>query len=115
MIDTNDSSQLDPTADRLEVRVHQVLTQIGIGLGVPVQPKCISRSDIQGDGNEAEPLRLLSVAAEQVDLFLAETDVHGAREIYNLVVEGYPAVLAHDDGTFVVLERVVGGKMEGCS
>jgi len=113
MIDINNPTQLDPVADRLEIRVHQVLAQLAIGLGVPIQPKGVSRSDIQGDGNEAEPLRLLSVAAEQVDLFLAEADVRGPKDVFNLAAEGYPIILAYSDDSFAVFDRVVGRKIEG--
>lgn len=109
--DTTGSGWASPDLDRL----FRLLTRVGLALGVPV-----NRSDIHAvepaenrAGALADVLQVLRISAQQAGIFLKETDLRTADEVVDLVREGLPVIIARIDGSFLVLERSVGRKLEG--
>ncbi|MGB7346987.1 MAG: ATP-binding cassette domain-containing protein [Pirellulaceae bacterium] len=87
----------------------RILTRVGLALGVPIE-----RSDLQShvlDDPDRDPLRMLEDSAEHAGIFLCETAMSSAREVFSYVREGYPVIVVNADGSYVILERLVGRRV----
>ena len=94
-----------------EQQLVRVLTRVGLALGVVVD-----RADIHAleslHSEETDSLHVLRISAQQSGISLRETTLRSAQEGIDLVREGFPVLLSHADGSFVLLEKVVGRKVE---
>ena len=93
-------------------QVLKILSRVGFSLGVAVDRSDVhSVESLQGD-EASDALLVLRISAQQSGIFLKKTGMATADDATELVREGFPVILAGVAGSFVVLEKLVGRKIE---
>jgi putative ABC transport system ATP-binding protein len=93
--------------------IYKVVNRVGQALGMQVEYKGMGDArDGAGAEDEVDPLRTLSVAAALAGIMLKEAKLEGAGEAFAFVREGQPVLASFPDGSFLVLEKIVGRRIE---
>ncbi len=95
-----------------EEQILMILTRMGMSLGISVDRSDVLAMESIPSDSQADALQLLKTSAQQSGMFLKETRFGKAEEVTDLVREGCPVILAGVDGSFVVLEKLAGRKIE---
>ena len=106
------STEDQNTAFHQEV-LYKVLTRLGFAFGISIE-----QSDMQAGGNSInsaayDPLAALIVSARHAGIYLRETKVESAKEVFGFLREGFPIVVASANDEFLVLEKASGQRAEG--
>jgi putative ABC transport system ATP-binding protein len=93
-------------------RILEALRRIGVCLDITVDIAALNLGDVRVDDSEDRQSRLLVEGARQAGIFMTSRDDVTAKEVTSSLAERFPVVLAQEDGTYWVFERLVGGKVE---
>ncbi len=105
-----DSNNHEDDGKLTESKILKILTRIGLQLDIPIDPSDAQTTD-QSELNR-DPLGQLIRSALQAGIILSEIRIESAIEAIGTVQERHPVVLALADGTFVILEKIQGRKIE---
>lgn len=90
----------------------KVVNRLSYGLDMPVGYIALGDTAQEASASESDPLQALSELARLAGILIKEVDLDGADEVIAFVHEGHPVVLSLADGTFVVLEKRAGRRLE---
>ncbi len=100
------------SASEREDSIYQVLLRVNASLQIAMDRSSIDLGDISHADPEATNRQLLVSGAQKVGVAIRELQLGSVQDIVNLVGEGFPVVIASPDGSFHVLEKVIGSKIE---
>jgi putative ABC transport system ATP-binding protein len=106
------TSPLDPNGKATDETLFRVLTQVGLALRMPVDLTDIQVSVSTSEDSRTDSLDKLIAGAKRAGIFPRESILASADEAIGFVREGHPVIIAYSDGSFVVLERPAGRKVE---
>jgi len=90
--------------------LYGVISHVGLGLGFTFEEVSMgSLDELSGDD---DPLYTLKIGSEQVGISLTEIFTDDADELFAFVRESFPVIFAQPDGSFVVLEKMAGRKVD---
>ncbi|KAA5546108.1 ATP-binding cassette domain-containing protein [Roseiconus nitratireducens] len=107
----------DPTPGPSRQEIVKAIERLGIALAVNVSLKELSGDSDETDNHlddVADPLDDLFALAEHSGIFIKETELHSVADTMAMVRQGFPIVIAPDDGRLIVMEHAEGRKIE-CS
>ena len=90
----------------------KILTQVGNRLGVKVEPADILDGELGFTSENADPFHRLLASADHAGLKIREASGLSASDVFGLVREGVPVILACTNHELLVLERSVGRRVE---
>lgn len=101
------------TSDLLrEEVVFKTLSRLGACLLAPTERTRLELGDIPVSNCADGALDLLIAGAKQAGIYLKKTDVSRVDEVFSLIREGHPVVRMNRDGSFMVVEKIVGRRLE---
>lgn len=100
---------LAPQTD--ERQIIEVLRRLGICLRLPVDASTLNLGDVPQSQLDEDPLGHLMAGALEAGIYIAELEL-SADDVTSSLAEGFPVILAMQDGSFWVFETLVGSKIE---
>lgn len=91
--------------------LYTTLNQLASGLGLRVERTQVDIGDASVEGMPQQATQELAALGKQVGLSLSEAELQNAGDIFDIVQEGYPVLLAWPD-RFAVLKRVTGNRFD---
>ncbi len=95
-----------------EERAFQALLSIGAGLNLPIERASLDLSDVPVSDVNVDEMALLMAGARQVGITLKEIELAKSSELFDLILDGYPVMLAAADGTLWVFETTSAKQIE---
>lgn len=102
------SSEDSPSSDE---RIYDLLRRIGLCLNTTVDRSDLNLGDIPQATRDADELAVMQAGAQQVGILIKETRVR-AQEVTSFLNEGFPVVIAENNGVIWLLERPSGRRIE---
>ena len=95
-----------------EQTVFRLLARIGMALNVAVQPSDVVTSREANLEGTTDPLAWLTASATHAGILIRQVEFEDIKDAIAFVQEGYPLIVSRDDGTFVLIDAVVGRDFE---
>lgn len=92
--------------------LYKVLTRLGFAFGISIEQSDMQAAGDAGTSPTFDPMAALIVSARHAGIYLRETKVESAKEVFGFVREGFPVVVAAADDEFLVLEKASGRRVE---
>lgn len=107
-LDMNDDRFTTPT----EETIFRLLARVGMALEIAVEPSdVVMPEEVVTDG-DTDSLLWLAESANHAGIFLKEVRFDNLQDAIAFVQEGYPLIVAQRDGTFVIVDSIVGRSFE---
>jgi putative ABC transport system ATP-binding protein len=108
-----DSENPEFAGQVVEARIDEVLRRIGICLHIPIDLTDLDLGEVPQAVREMDDFGLLVAGGRQAGVLIQEAAIT-PEELRGVLIEGFPVIIAHEDHTIWLLERLVGNRIEAC-
>lgn len=104
--------------EKLELRekIYATLRHVANALGLQVERSQVELDDSSGDCMDSDDVprmvRTIIDAGKQLGISIVLVDMNQVDDVYDIVRDGFPVLLAKRGGVFHILQRIVGGRFE---
>ena len=109
---TDNSSGNSPPPRPTEDTIYRLLSQLGMALEISVQRSKFVTSDDSASETSRDVQHSFLANAEQFGMFAKENRFDNVDEAIGFIDEGFPIVVAFEDGTYALALKTVGRKVE---